>query len=165
MSSLTLRRGEDSQYLRFSFDGWPCGTYATECVVGTRPARAAAAAWATLRRLGREGYVELARRTLATTRKLTEGLAAIGDLRPLAPPEAGILLVTSRTLDIFAVSQALKQRGFPHGRVQEPEGLHFVMNPVEDAAPVDALLGAFAAAVAEVRAGKVTRQSSEASYI
>jgi sphinganine-1-phosphate aldolase len=165
MSSLTLKRGEDRQYLEFSFGGWPCGTYRTECLVGTRPARAAAAAWATLRRLGRGGYVELARRTIATTQRLVDGLAAIGDLRPLAPPEAGILLVTSPSLDIFAVSQGLKQRGFPHGRVLEPEGLHFTMNPVAEDGPVDALLAAMAAAVAEVRAGRLTRQSSEASYV
>ena len=165
MSSVTLRHGEDRQFLRFAFDGWPCGAYATECLVGTRPARAAAAAWATLRRLGRAGYLELARRTLATTRRLGDGLAAIGDLRPLAPPEAGVLLVTSPSLDIFAVSQGLKQRGFPHGRVLEPEGLHFVMNPVEGSAPVAALLSAFTESVAEVRAGRLTRQSSEASYV
>ena len=165
MSSLILRRGEDREFLRFSFDGWPCGAYATECLVGTRPARAAAAAWATMRRLGYGGYVELARRTLATTEKLVEGLAAIGDLQPLAPPEAGILLVTSRSLDIFAVSEGLKKRGFPHGRVLEPEGLHFVMNPVEDEGPVEALLAAFAAAVAEVHKGGLTRQSSQASYV
>ena len=165
MSSLILRRGEDREFLRFSFDGWPCGIYATECLVGTRPARAAAAAWATMRRLGYGGYVELARRTLATTEKLVEGLAAIGDLEPLTPPEAGILLVTSRSLDVFAVSEGLKKRGFPHGRVLEPEGLHFVMNPVEDEGPVEALLAAFAAAVAEVHKGGLTRQSSQASYV
>ena len=118
-----------------------------------------------MRRLGHAGYVELARRTLATTQKLVEGLAAIGDLQPLAPPEAGILLVTSRSLDIFAVSEGLKKRAFPHGRVLEPEGLHFVMNPVEDHAPVEALLAAFAASVAEVRKGSLTRQSSQASYV
>src|SRR5262249_51303134 len=153
------------EFLRFAFDGWPCGAYATECLVGTRPARAAAAAWATLRRVGRSGYVELARHTLATTRRLVEGLAAIGDLQPLAPPEAGILLVPSPSLDIFAVGQGLRQRGFPHGRVVEPEGLHFVMNPVTEDAPIKSLLAAFAESVAEVRKGKLTRASSEASYV
>jgi sphinganine-1-phosphate aldolase len=165
MSSLTLKRGEDRRFLQFSFGGWPCGTYTTECLVGTRPARAAAAAWATMRRLGRTGYVELARRTLSTTKRLVDGLGAIGHLRPLAPPEAGILLVIAPAIDIFAVSAGLKQRGFPHGRVLEPEGLHFTMNPVEESGPVEALLAAMAATVEDVRAGKVTRQSSEASYV
>ncbi len=165
MSSLTLKQGEDRRFLQFSFDGWPCGTYATESMVGTRPARAAAAAWATMRRLGREGYVERARRTLATTKRLVDGLADIGQLQPLAPPEAGILLVTAPAIDVFAVSAGLKQRGFPHGRVQEPEGLHFTMNPVEEGAAVEALLAAMAGAVEDVRAGKVTRQSSQASYV
>jgi hypothetical protein len=60
---------------------------------------------------------------------------------------------------------SLKQRGFRHGGVLEPEGLHFTMNPVAENAPFEALLAALAAAVDDVRAGKVTRQSSEASYI
>ena len=165
ISSLILRLGEDRRFLRFSFDGWPCGTYATESVIGTRPARIAAAAWATLRRLGRSGYTELARSTLATTQRLVEGLARIGDLQPLAPPQAGILLVTSPSLDIFAVSAGLKQRGFPHGRVLDPPGRHFAMNPVDDSAPVDALLAAFAEAVREVKAGRLKRESSEALYV
>jgi sphinganine-1-phosphate aldolase len=165
MSSLVLKSAEHRKYLQFSFGGWPCGTYTTECLVGTRPARAAAAAWATMRRLGRNGYVELARHTLATTKRLVEGLGAIGHVQPLARPEAGVLLVTSPAIDIFAVSVGLKQRGFPHGRVVEPEGLHFTMNPVVENGPVDALLAAMAASVEDVRAGKTTRQSSEASYV
>jgi hypothetical protein len=39
------------------------------------------------------------------------------------------------------------------------------MNPVAENGPVDALLAAMAASVKDVRAGKVTRQSSEASYV
>ena len=165
MSSLTLKNGEHRKYLQFSFGGWPCGTYTTECLVGTRPARAAAAAWATMRRLGRSGYLALARDTIATTKRLVDGLAAIGDLQPLARPEAGILLVTSPTIDIFAVSVGLKQRGFFHGRVIDPEGLHFTMNPAVERGPVEALLAAMAASVADVKAGKTTRTSSEASYV
>jgi sphinganine-1-phosphate aldolase len=164
MSSLILRHGEDKAFLRFSFDGWPCGAYTTESVIGTRPARAAAAAWATLRRLGRRGYIDMARSTLATTQRLVDGLARIGDLQPLAPPQAGILLVTSASLDIFAVSAGLKQRGFPHGRVLEPPGLHFAMNPVDESAPVDALLAAFAESVKDVKDGKLKRDSSDAHY-
>jgi glutamate/tyrosine decarboxylase-like PLP-dependent enzyme len=118
-----------------------------------------------MRRLGRSGYLAQARQTLDTTKRLVDGLAKIGHVRPLAQPEAGILLVTAPEIDIFAVSVGLKQRGFPHGRVIEPEGLHFVMNPAVESGPVEALLAAMAASVADVRAGKTTRQSSEASYV
>lgn len=165
MSSMVLKNSEHRKYLQFSFGGWPCGTYTTESLIGTRPSRAAAAAWATMRRLGRSGYLAQARQTLDTTRRLVDGLAKIGHLKPLARPEAGILLVTAPEIDIFAVSVGLKQRGFPHGRVIDPEGLHFVMNPAAESGPVEALLAAMAASVADVRAGKTTRQSSEASYV
>jgi len=62
MSSLTLKNGEHRKYLQFSFGGWPCGTYTTECLSGTGRPRVAGGGGpgATMRRLGRGGYLALA---------------------------------------------------------------------------------------------------------
>ena len=46
------------------------------------------------------------------------------------------MLVTAPALDVFAVSAGLKQRGFPHGRVLDPEGLHFAKKSGLDVAAV-----------------------------
>jgi glutamate/tyrosine decarboxylase-like PLP-dependent enzyme len=58
MSSVTFRDEALREHLVFDFDDWPSGRYATESIQGTRPARAAAAAWATMRHLGRDGYLD-----------------------------------------------------------------------------------------------------------
>jgi sphinganine-1-phosphate aldolase len=165
MSSVTFRDEALREHLVFDFDDWPSGRYATESIQGTRPARAAAAAWATMRHLGRDGYLDIARKVKRTTERFVEGIAAIPDIAPLANPEAGLLVITSDKIDMFAVSPAVAHRGFPHGRTQEPESLHFTMNPVEDDQPIDMLLEALEASADDVRAGKITRDSDLASYI
>ncbi|MDG2479740.1 MAG: hypothetical protein P8Q36_02575, partial [Alphaproteobacteria bacterium] len=69
------------------------------------------------------------------------------------------------SVDLFAVSEALEERGFPHGMTREPPGLHFTMNPVEDTRPVDMLLEALEGAVNEVRGGRQVSDGTEGSYI
>ena len=118
-----------------------------------------------MRHLGRDGYMDLARSLKATTDRLLEGVAAIGDLAPLPDPEAGLLIITSTSLDLFAVSEALNRRGYPHGMTREPPGLHFTMNPLEDMRPVDGLLEAMREAVDDVRSGRVASSDADGSYI
>ena len=145
MSTVSFRNEHLRRHLTFDFSDWPSGRYATETMQGTRPARAAAACWATMRHLGRAGYLDLARGVKATTDRFVAGLERIDGLAPFAPPEAGLLVIGSGTLDIAAVSKALDGRGFPHGMTRQPPALHFTMNPVEDTRPVDMLLDALAA--------------------
>lgn len=91
--------------------------------------------------------------------------SAIGDLAPLPDPEAGLVIITSTSLDLFAVSEALNRRGYPHGMTREPPGLHFTMNPLEDMRPVDGLLEAMREAVDDVRTGRVASSGADGSYI
>lgn len=163
ISSATFRNQDFARYGEFAMEDWPCGRYAAETIQGTKAGHVAASAWTTMRLLGREGYLDMARRLHRTTDRLVEGMAKLG-VQPLAKPEAGILVVTSAEFDIFAVSEALNRRGFPHCGVLEPEALHFVLNPLETDEPIDALLEAMAGAVADVKAGRVTRPGAQATY-
>ncbi|MBN8889541.1 MAG: aspartate aminotransferase family protein, partial [Rhodospirillales bacterium] len=55
-STVFYRSAELQASQEFVFDAWPSGRFATQTLVGTRPAGAVAAAWAVLRHLGRDGY-------------------------------------------------------------------------------------------------------------
>lgn len=164
ISSVTFCDEETAGHAGFSFDAWPCGRYAGQTIQGTKAGQTAAAAWTTMRLLGRDGYLDLARRLSRTTNRLVEGATAAG-LRPLAKPEAGILTLTSNDVDIFAVSEALNRRGFPHCAVLNPEALHYVINPVENDVPIDALLEAMAGAVTDAKASRVNRAGKQATYV
>ena len=86
-ASLLLHRDEDllkRQY--FLFDGWPGGLYGSATTAGTRPAAPIAAAWATVRHLGMEGYLRLADQVRAASAALRAGIEAIDGLHVTGDP-------------------------------------------------------------------------------
>lgn len=164
ISTFSLRDEADLQYQRFSFDNWPYGQYVTETFAGSRSASAVAAAWAILKHLGEDGYLEQARRVLRVIDLLTKGISSIDGLRLLAPPEAGILLYTSDDFDIVAVADGLSELDFPARWNREPPAIHLLISPLQDDSIVSEYLEALGQVVAGVKAGTITRQSTEAVY-
>ena len=70
-ASVVLYRSRELRRHQFyTYSEWPGGLYASPSMTGTRPGGAIAAAWAVMHYLGEEGYLDHARRILATTDKL-----------------------------------------------------------------------------------------------
>jgi sphinganine-1-phosphate aldolase len=127
-ASLLLHR--DEALLRrqfFVFDGWPGGLYGSATTAGTRPAAPIAAAWATIRYLGAEGYLRLAGDVRTAWRRLVEGIAAIDGLHVTGAPVPGVLEIASDTLDMAAVGDVMDDRGWHLDRQQG--GLHAIVSP------------------------------------
>jgi sphinganine-1-phosphate aldolase len=164
MSSVTFRDEALRKHLVFEFTDWPTGPYATESLLGTRAARNAAACWATMKYLGRQGYLELAQSMRDTTDRFVKGVEEIGDLTVLSE-QAGLLVITSPALDIFAVSKALNQDGLAHGVIRQPPGLHFTITPLEDWGPLDLMLEGIAKAVDDAKSGRVVADDTAGSYM
>jgi sphinganine-1-phosphate aldolase len=101
-----LRR---SQY--FASAAWPGYTMLNTTMQSTRSGGPIAAAWAVLRYVGDEGYLELARRTLAAVRNLRVGIDDLG-LRVLGDPTSTLLALTSETVNLFAVADEMRTRGW-----------------------------------------------------
>ncbi len=164
ISTFTLRDDADLVHQRFVFDDWSYGQYVTETLAGSRSANAVAAAWAVLKHLGAEGYRAKAARVLEVTDQLARGIEAIPELRLLAPPEAGILVFTSDTIDIVAVSDGLSERGFHSRWNREPPAIHLLISPVSEPRMITDYLDALADVVDGVRRGTISRVSSDAVY-
>jgi glutamate/tyrosine decarboxylase-like PLP-dependent enzyme len=79
----------------FAFAGWPGYTMINPGISSTRSGGPAAAALATLRHLGDEGYLELARRTRAAVTGLAAAVRATPGLRLLAEPESTVVCFTA----------------------------------------------------------------------
>jgi sphinganine-1-phosphate aldolase len=152
-ASLLLHRDEDllrRQY--FLFDGWPGGLYGSATTAGTRPAAPIAAAWATIRHLGLEGYLRLADEVREASAQLRAGVEALTGLHITGDPVPGILEIAADTrpdgepaLDIGAVADVMDDRGWHLDRQQG--GLHAIVSPSHvDAA--DGFLADLADAVA-----------------
>jgi sphinganine-1-phosphate aldolase len=101
-----LRR---SQY--FASAAWPGYTMLNTTMQSTRSGGPIAAAWAVLRYVGDEGYLELARRTLAAVRTLRVGIDDLG-LRVLGDPTSTLLALTSEAGNLFAVADEMRKRGW-----------------------------------------------------
>ncbi|MGH6718416.1 MAG: pyridoxal phosphate-dependent decarboxylase family protein [Alphaproteobacteria bacterium] len=153
ISSFTLSEAADLAFQGFDFANWPYGRYAVTTFAGSRSGHVIAAAWATMRHLGLDGYLKRAEAIVRLGRLLAEGIGRIAGLRVLAPTEAGIFVFTGDGLDIPALASALEARGYPSSWCKEPPALHLLMYPVEDETIVEEYLVAVAESVAELRAG------------
>ena len=130
-ASVVLHRdGEHlKKYQRFLYNRWPGGIYASFAMAGARPAAPIAAAWAILRHLGEEGYVALAREIRDTTRRFRAGIEEIPGLRVMGDPVMGVFAFTSDEADIFAIGDAMDDRGWCVDRQQGPDALHLMLSP------------------------------------
>jgi glutamate/tyrosine decarboxylase-like PLP-dependent enzyme len=143
------------EYQLFKYSDWPGGGYASFAMAGARPAAPIAAAWAVLHYLGEEGYLRLAQVLLDTTQRLREGIAAIPGLQIIGNPEMTLFAFGAdpdHALDIFAVGDAMDERGWCLDRQQDPDALHLMVSP-EHARVVDAFL-------ADLREATKTRDPS-----
>ena len=123
-----------------------------------------AAAWAVMQHLGVDGYVELTRGALATADRMRAGVAAVDGLRVLG--DGGLHLVTiaadpasTDPVDVYALGDALKARGWLHDRQGPPDSLHSTVSN-SNVAVIDEWLADLTAAVAEVRGDRAADRSA-----
>ena len=114
-------------YAEYSFENWPRGTYHTQTLVGTRPGGAIAAAWAVMHHLGIEGYMRVAREIILCRQALEHGLQSMG-LSIWGKPMLSIMAWGSESLDIAQIGQGLSQRGWLVGYLNQPPGIHLMLN-------------------------------------
>ena len=145
-ASLLLHRNEAVQrHQFFIFDGWPGGLYGSATTAGTRPAAPIAAAWATIRYLGEEGYLRLAGQVREAAQAIRDGVGAIDGLHITGDPVPGVLEIASTTLDMSAVGDVMDDRGWHLDRQQG--GLHAIISPSHVAVAAEFLADLAAAAV------------------
>ncbi len=122
--SVLLHRDADlrkPQY--FAFAEWPGYTMINSVISSTRSGGPIAAAYATLRHIGDEGYLRLASQTQEAVRGLAAAVTATDGLRLLAPASTTVVCMTSTDpgLDLFVLADALGAAGW-HTQPQLPFG-------------------------------------------
>jgi sphinganine-1-phosphate aldolase len=163
-STFSLRDATLRRHQQFDFHDWPYGPYRSVTFAGSRPSSPVAAAWAVLRLLGEEGYLEIARSILRTTELVIEGVRGIEGLAVLFEPEMGVLNVVSDEVDVITVADELTARGWPTARFLEPPALHFLMDRVDDESVIHDLLRELATVVRDVRGGLVQPAEGGVGY-
>lgn len=163
-STVVYRHQDDHRHQVFEFDDWPRGKYAAPTMAGTRPGGAVAAAWAVMRFLGRTGYTNIVRSIMQTRDALRHGIESMDELHIVSDPEGPIMTFSAHDIDIFAVAQAMTDKGWFVTRGAQPPCIHLGMLTAVHVPHTERYLHDLHEAVAEVAAGRKATGSREVTY-
>ncbi|MEO1516495.1 MAG: aspartate aminotransferase family protein [Bacteroidota bacterium] len=149
-SVVLYRTGELRKDQFYVYTDWSGGIYGSPTMTGTRPGGAIAAAWAVMRFIGMDGYIEKARLSMETALKIRAALTAIPGLKVLGQPDMCIFALSSDEFDIYEVGDELGLMGWSIDRQQLPPSLHFTITPTH-VDVVDELVADVTAAVRKAR--------------
>ncbi|GAA3910353.1 pyridoxal phosphate-dependent decarboxylase family protein [Actinoplanes auranticolor] len=97
----------------FAYADWPGYTMVNPVISSTRSGGPIAAALATLRHLGDDGYLRLAGHTRDAVAVLAAAVEATGGVRLFAPPETSVVcLAAEPDVDLFVLADELAGRGW-----------------------------------------------------
>ena len=86
-TSVILYRGQELRhYQYYTTSDWPGGLYFSPTFAGSRAGALSAACWAAMTSIGAQGYLDAARKILATADAIKQGIGQIPELRILGEP-------------------------------------------------------------------------------
>jgi len=154
----------------FGYGAWAGYPVVNSTIQSTKSAGPLAAAWVTLRAMGAEGYLRAYAAQLAATRRIVEAVQAAPELglRVLGLPAASLVALASDVLDVCAVADAMRARGW-HLQTQlsygaAPASLHLTVD-VATAATVEAMLDDLAACCRQVRSAGAVEVPAEVTAL
>ena len=139
-------------YQTFVTDNWLGGVYGSSGVLGTKGGGSMAAAWAVMHSLGDEGYLRVTAAARRACLQLAAGVRTFPELAIRAEPPATLLAfgaADDAQLDIFAVADALRRRGWYVDRQGPPPSLHCTVSVVHEG-KIEAFVTDLRASVDEV---------------
>ena len=111
-SSILYKHGDMRKYQIFAWSGWTGYTVINPTVSSTKSGGPVAACWAILNHLGKDGYLEMVDGTQKASRKIIDAVNAMPSLRVMGDPKANLFALTSETIDVFALAEDMKARGW-----------------------------------------------------
>src|SRR5262245_750625 len=127
----------NSQY--FYMTDWSGGKYASPGIEGSRSGGLLAATWAAMVSIGREGYLDYARRIFETAFAMQDAARSHPELRIVGANPTFCFSFTSDEFDIYHVNDAMRQSGWRLNGQQYPNSVHMaVTRPPPPPGPADA---------------------------
>merc|ERR1711871_39306 len=125
-TSVVLFRNQSyREHMFFTFPNWTGGMYSTPTMPGSRPGALSAAAWASMMRLGEQGYLDITEKILSCVERITAaarhdipGLIVLGD------PISMVVAVASTDFNIFTFGKKMRERGYGWSACQNPSCVH-----------------------------------------
>jgi len=155
-STIIWRSQEEQSYHYLPVTEWPCGLYLSQGFVGSRPLAPVAAVWALMHYLGREGYVENARKLLHVRNAIIDKVAGIDGLNTW-PTHGPLLQIASDDIEIQLVVGSMEQRGWRLLGVLEPPAIHLTVDVLSEE-QLAKFLTDLKESVDDIKSGKTTSE-------
>jgi tyrosine decarboxylase MnfA len=149
-STIMYRRERVWKHQFSVYTDWSGGIYISPSMRGTRPGGPIAAAWASMKALGSDGYLQLAKVVMKATKELIDGINQIPELYIIGDPVMSVFCFTSDTVDIYNLGDIMDKKGWHLDRIQFPNALHMMVNP-HHASIVETFLKDLREAVKEIK--------------
>ena len=117
----------------FFTDNWLGGMYGSSGVLGTKSGGSIASAWAVLQHLGEDGYSVLTRQARQAAVQLADHIAEHPQLILRAYPDTTLISFGANdpaSLNVFAIADELRTRGWYVDRQTPPDSLHCTINAI-----------------------------------
>ncbi len=153
----------DAQY--FFVTDWSGGKYCSPGMEGSRSGGLLASTWASMVRLGRDGYRGHARRIFETSAAMQDAVRSHPELRIMGEHPTFLFSFTSDEFDVYHVNDFMRLRGWRFNGQQYPNALHMaVTRPQTQAGVAEAFATDLADAVVYARQHKDEPPASGAIY-
>lgn len=163
VSLLAVRDASLREHQRYEFSDWPAGVYATFGITGSRSGGGVASAWAVMNTLGETGYLEIAAPILNAREQLITAINDIDGLAVRGVPDAYLVSFGATGFDIFAVADAMEERGWRSNRLVDPPSIHLFLDAA-NAASIDAYVDDLSIITAAGRAGTLKARGTDVVY-
>lgn len=155
-STVLWRSQEEQKYHYLPITEWACGMYLSQGFVGSRPLAPVAAAWALMHSLGREGYIENARRLLTVRNAIIDKVAGIEGLKTWKT-HGPLIQIASEGFSIELIVGGMEQRGWRLLGVNTPPAIHLTVDVMAEPA-LKKFLTDLEEVTDDVRAGRLTEE-------
>jgi len=123
-TSVVLYRDTDLRHYQFfKTPDWPGGLYFSPTIAGSRPGGLLAACWASMVSMGEKGYLDAAKKIMATADRIRKGIAAMPELYVLGDP-LWVIAFASKDLNIYGVMDYMTRKGWSLNGLHKPSCIH-----------------------------------------
>jgi glutamate/tyrosine decarboxylase-like PLP-dependent enzyme len=126
-SSVLLLRKKIGMHQPYVFLDSEIGMYVTPNQAGSRCGANILMTWATLASIGEKKYVETTRQILSLREKIQTKLVSIPELRVMGTPKLSVIAFDAPSLNIYQISDKMKEKGWHLNNVQKPAGTHLCL--------------------------------------
>lgn len=124
------------RYQYYVCPDWSGGVYASPNMAGSRPGALIAGCWASLMRMGENGYLDTCLKIVGATQKIEDAIRTSEKLKPsisvIGKPMVSVVAfraisnpkTPSLAVDIYDIADAMSAKGWHLNALQEPPAIH-----------------------------------------